>query len=156
MFDLPAQSTNAISTEMEEQITIRSTIFRNQWTRDDNSVYHLVADDWKISNSVNLLSIPEIEETAKINMLVEFIQENKLSDFIIACQKHIKLFFPESKIEKETHYDFEEHYTKLFLIINTPLSSKEAFRKGRKMFKNWELVKNSDFNHYVSITTKTI
>lgn len=154
MFDLPAQSTNAISTEMEEQITIASTIFRGEWTRENDSVYNLVADDWKISDSVNLRSIPEIEETTKVNTLVKFIQENKLSDFIIACQKHIGLFFPESRIEREVHYDFEEQYTKLFIVINTSLSSKEAFKQGRKMFKNWELVRNPEFNRYVGITTK--
>lgn len=154
ILDLPAQNTNAISSQREEQMTILYTISRTKWTRQENT-YNLLVDA-NIPETANFSSIFELGQTVKANELVKFVQQHKLSNFITSAQKYIKTFFPKSKIIQEIHYDTEEDSTQLFLIINTFLSSKDAFKQGRKMFKNWDLAKNIEFNSYISVTTKSM
>ncbi len=155
MFDFPTHDTNAISNKMEEQISISYTVSRTKPNRE-HSTYNTVASDWEIHSNSNLISIPEKEELEEKKAIANYIHNNNLLQFIIECQQYIKIFFPEGKIKQELHIDPEEGYPQLFLLINTSLSVKNAFKQSRKMFKNWDLPKNPTFNKYVTIATRSV
>jgi hypothetical protein len=88
--------------------------------------------------------------------ILAFITKHQLAESVLSALERIMLFFPDSKYKITLHTDFEENNTTLFIIIYTQLNPKEAFHHSLEMFKDWDLIKNPDFNRFVTITTETV
>ncbi len=68
----------------------------------------------------------------------------------------IEASFKKNTLKLELHADPEEGVKTLFLVIYTSLSTSEAFRTLRQLFKTWEKLKDKRNTEYLSIITRAL
>jgi len=143
---------NAVS---KESLVFLSYSISKEYNRQKFEHNNRTLESNIIPNS-NIVSIPQISELEEKQAIATFIHKNNLLGFIGECNLHIQHFFPNASGIQKLHTDNEEGYQRLFLIICTNLSKKEAFKQSRKLFANWGLSTNSTFNKFTSISTQYV
>ncbi len=87
--------------------------------------------------------------------ILNFAQKHNLLQYFPEIFSRIEMFFPDSRTETELIEDIEEGYFTIFIRIMTSLSVKEAFEQNRQMYRDWELLKDKNFNQYINISTRS-
>ncbi len=105
-----------------------------------------------IPASSNRTNITSLKKEFEMNA---FIEKNNLATYLAETYEHIRTLFAKETIKQELYTDTEANSTKLYLNIISPLPYKEVFAKNRKLFQNWDLAKNKDFNSFVNISAES-
>ena len=97
-----------------------------------------------------------LNELALVLDVKNFIQNYQLESLIQEAILRINEFFDNHTIQFELVIDEEEFDETLLLYIVTSLTTREASKLTRQMFKNWSLIRKHNFYNHISITTRRI
>jgi hypothetical protein len=70
--------------------------------------------------------------------IIDFIQEQDLLPFLLQAPREIQRVFGNNTIlELELHFDYEEEWKELFIVIKSPYPAEKAIELERKLFDEW-------------------
>jgi hypothetical protein len=86
----------------------------------------------------------------------EYIKQHNLETSLLESINRINSYFDNPIIKFEFTIDIEEGFETLFVYIITPLTTREASITTRKMYKGWNLLKETNFRKHITLIARNI
>jgi hypothetical protein len=97
-----------------------------------------------------------LSELYSILIVREYIKQHNLETSLLESINRINSYFDNPIIKFEFTIDIEEGFETLFVYIITPLTTREASITTRKMYKGWNLLKETNFRKHITLITRNI